>query len=132
VSTAIAAVLGLVVGAVGWMVLGHQRVTETIVDERRQAYTSLLIEADLAASEASHDRKALRGAVAKAEFASSVRMRRSGRIPQIETQVDEGTWPSERVKFMTVARVESVHNAFLLRWWHRRWYANDTTIEGVR
>jgi hypothetical protein len=121
-STAIAALLGLIVGAVGWMVVGHQRVTETIVEERRQAYRSLVIEADLAASDTSADRTALHKAVTTAEFASSDRMRHSGRIQQIEKLIDQGTWQDERVKFMTVARVESLHNAFLRRWWHRGWY----------
>ena len=131
-STAIAAVLGLIVGAIGWMVLGHQRVTESIVEERRQAYASLLIEADLAAINTSTDRKALHEAITKAEFASSVPMRRSERIPQVEKLIDDGEWESERAKFMTLARVESIHNAFLLRWWHRGWYANSDRIERVR
>ncbi len=47
-STAIAAVLGLIAGAIGWLVLGHQRVTRPIVEERRQAYASLVVETDLA------------------------------------------------------------------------------------
>ena len=126
---AIAAVLGLIVGAVGWMVVGHQRVTETIVEERRQAYTTLLIEADLAASNPGSDRTALRQAATKAEFASSDLMRNAGRIQQIEALVHAKSWPGERARFMTVARVESLHNAFLRRWWHRRWYKHNDRVD---
>jgi hypothetical protein len=128
-STAIAALLGLIVGAVGWMIVGHQRVTETIVEERRQAYVGLLVEADLAASNISADRTALRQAVTKAEFASSDQMRNSGRIQQVEKLIKDLHWHDERAKFITVARVESLHNAFLRRWWHRGWYEHDDRIE---
>jgi len=48
-------------------------------------------------------------------------MRRSGRIQQVEKLINEGQWGNERASFMTLARVESIHNAFLLRWWHRGW-----------
>lgn len=131
-STAIAAAFGLIVGAIGWMVLGHQRVTETIVEERRRAYGNLLIEADLAAINISTDRKALHEAITKAELASSVPMRRSQRIQEVENLIYSGKWKNERAKFMTLARVESIHNAFLLRWWHRRWYAHTDRIEPAR
>ena len=131
-SPAVAAVLGLIVGAIGWMVVGHQRVTEAIVEERRQAYAILLIEADLAASSTGTDRQALHEAITKAEFASSVRMRRSGPIRQVEKLINDGRWGNERGRFMTLARVESTHNALLLRWWHRGWYANSDRIEHVR
>lgn len=99
-----AAAVTVAVGAigliVGWFVLGYQRVTEKLTEERRGAYITLLHAADKANDSPGVDQKELARAAMDAEFVCSRQMMDSGRIQKLLAAVNSGSWTNERRQFI--------------------------------
>jgi hypothetical protein len=119
-----AAVVGLVGLVLGWMISGSQRVNEKLTEDRRSAFVALLLAADAAHADSGIDRKALDAAATHAAYVCSERLRRSTLIPGLLTAVGSGAaqFEQRRAAFIRVSRLESMFNAWFLRWWRRRWY----------
>lgn len=117
-----AAVIGLVGLALGWMISGSQRVNEKLTEDRRSAFVALLLAADAAHADSGVDRGALDAAATHAAYVCSERLRRSTLIPGLVTAAGSAGWERRRAEFIRVSRLESLFNAWFLRWWHRGWY----------
>lgn len=118
------ALIGLVGLALGWMISGSQRVNEKLTEDRRSAFVALLLAADTAHADSGVDRGTLDAAATHAAYVCSERLRRSTLIPGLVTAVGSAEWEQRRAEFIRVSRLESLFNAWFLRWWRRRWYQN--------
>jgi hypothetical protein len=117
-----AALIGLAGLILGWMISGSQRVNENLTEDRRSAFVAMLLAADAAHADPGTDRKALDAAATQAAYVCSERLRRSTLIPALVTAVGSADWEQRRAAFIRVSRLESMFNAWLLRWWRRAWY----------
>jgi hypothetical protein len=118
------ALIGLAGLILGWMISGSQRVNVKLTEDRRSAFATLLLAADAAHADSGMDRKALDAAATQAAYVCSERLRRSTLIPSLVTAVGSGAadWEQRRAAFIRVSRLESMFNAWFIRWWRRRWY----------
>jgi hypothetical protein len=124
-SALLTAAVGIIGIAVGWFVSGSQRINEKLTEERRSSFLALLLEADAVQRDPAADRAGLTNAVSRAEYVCSGELLRSGLIARFAASAGTEDWAPRRAQFVTVSRLESIYNAKLLRWWHRRWYGSD-------
>jgi hypothetical protein len=117
--TAVAGIIGI---ALGWLVSGSQRINEKLTEDRRSTFLALLLEADAVHREPAGDRAGLTKAVTQAEYVCSEELLRSRLISRFAASAGTADWAPRRAEFIRVSRLETIHNAKLLRWWHRRWY----------
>ena len=120
---ALTSLVGAVGVALGWAVSGHQRVTEKLTEERREAFHQLIAAARSAHESAKKATPAFEDALVRAEFVSSKRLRQSEHLPRLRASIGTDTFETDLAGFMTIARQESIYNAWVLRWWVRKWYA---------
>ncbi|WP_156023113.1 hypothetical protein [Terracoccus sp. 273MFTsu3.1] len=113
--------MGLVVG---WLVGGYQRITEKLIEERRDALAKLLEAADDAHAVTGTLSSELTKAVARAELVCSPQMADSGLIRTLASCVASPAFDEVRARFLTAARADGSTVSIFARagwwWWHRR------------
>ena len=118
--TVIVGVAGLVVG---WLVGGYQRITEKLIEERREALAKLLEAADDEHASPGTTGSELTKAVARAELVCSPQMAVSGLIRTLAGSVSRPSFDEVRPRFLTAARADGSTVSIFARaawwWWHR-------------